>query len=214
MPTPNFSQQAPGYATITIPSVSSPEGFRPEAGELQSVGVFDIENFPEQEFERAPVIPPTFIDDSSDDNITDPVPEAFLIGIHSVDSGQAGVGSGNVGDDGSLIGLKVLETGTHTDVLVPIYPIQGTTNVRRIDVSDEKVQQFPPAGGENGPKIQAAIYTSWFVNEPTEPFDFLPEPVATSSVVTVTNGLDQNPERFPLVPDPVGGGLTEKIVLA
>lgn len=177
--TPNPDQQT-GYARLTVDSVNVQDGFGASA---DLTGTFAAG------FEEVPVISPSV---SSELGGT----EVFVIGIHSVDPGTAGIGSSLVGKIDSLIGIKILETGSYSNVEVPIYPISDTTVVRFKEDSDgvTESQQFPPTGsGLGSPKIQAAIYTEVFFGGE------LPDSTAESSVIEVNGGL--NPDnKPPLVP--------------
>ena len=206
MPTPDEGQQSPGYATLEIASVTVQTGFDPTADLIGSFRVLDAGDPAFDPGSRAidsSVGNPPYSDDL----------EAFAIGIHSVDPGSAGVGSGEVGDVSSLIGLKILATGSYTNVVVPVYPIADTSDVRILsdadsgegDPNDGEIaagtfQSFPPAGEADGPSVQAAVYDEAFST------GGLPEPVATSSVVTVTNDLKQNTNRNELIPVRRDGG--------
>jgi hypothetical protein len=177
-----LEDQKPGYSRITIGSVSfDGSGFELTLDEVSDYNV---------SFSDVPVTPGSVRNDLDDGSV-----EVFVIGIHSVDDGPAGVGSGEVGDPSSLIGLKVLETGTSTGVSIPIFPVKNRTDVRLPpgDGDDPATppQVFPPTGDS---QIQAALYTSDIFQNP------MPDPVATTDVVTVTNGLDQNDGRGPLKP--------------
>jgi len=187
MVTPDNDDEAPGYSTLTVESVNIQSGFTPN---LDFTGSFLVRDEESNEIAFAPparVVPQSLVDA---DNLEQK--EVFYITIHSVDSGAAGVGSGQLGDGSSLIGFKILETGSYTDVTVPIYPVGFSTDVRALDGED---QQFPPDGGDGSPTVQAAAYDTSSFGSP------LPSsPVATSEPVTVDNGLDQNPERDPIGP--------------
>jgi hypothetical protein len=184
---PSPEDQTPGYSTITIDSVSfNRSGFEFTSGETDkyNTGFVDV-----------PVISQNVRNNLG-------TPEVFVVGIHSVDDGPAGVGSGEVGDPSSLIGLKVLEPGTSTDVDVPVFPVANKTDIRTFSQSEgigAPPQVFPPIGDSD---IQAALYTSDIFQ------DLMPDPVATTDAVTVTNGLDQNGDRKPLKPTE-GGALEE-----
>jgi hypothetical protein len=170
-------RQSPGYSTLTLESVTVREGI--ETGSADFSGTWFVGDFAPE----AAVNGPGVRSDPFDS-------EVFAIGIHSRDTGDEGVGSGEVGDASSLIGLKILQVGEHTNVKIPIYPVYTLTDVRVIDGLS---QSFPPSGGEmENPSVQAAVYTELF-------FSSLPEPLTTSSVVDVTNRLDQSEERNPLI---------------
>jgi hypothetical protein len=180
--TPNPDQQT-GYARLTVDSVNVQDGFEASA---DLTGTFAAG------FEEVPVISPS-VSGELDGGGT----EVFVIGIHSVDPGTAGIGSSLVGKIDSLIGIKILETGSYSNVEVPIYPINDATVVRVFEENDDRVaesQQFPPIGtGLGGPDIQAAIYTELFFGGE------LPDSTAESSVIEVNGGL--NPDDIPpLVP--------------
>jgi len=181
--TPNRDQQKPGYARLTVDSVNVQDGFGASA---DLTGTFAAG------FEEVPVISPSVSSELGGGGT-----EVFVIGIHSVDPGTAGIGSSLVGKIDSLIGIKILETGSYSNVEVPIYPINDATVVRVFEENDDRVaesQQFPPIGtGLGGPDIQAAIYTELFFGGE------LPDSTAESSVIEVNGGL--NPDDIPpLVP--------------
>jgi len=180
--TPSRDQQKPGYARLTVDSVNVQDGFGASA---DLTGTFAAG------FEEVPVISPSVSSELGGGGT-----EVFVIGIHSVDPGTAGIGSSLVGKIDSLIGIKILETGSYSNVEVPIYPISDTTEVRFKEDSDgvTESQQFPPTGpGLGDPKIQAAIYTEVFFGGE------LPDSTAESSVIEVNGGL--NPDnKPPLVP--------------
>jgi len=189
---PNPDQEKPGYARLTVDSVNVQDGFKASADFTGTFGVG---------FDNVPVISPSIEPKLGGGT------EVFVIGIHSVDPGTAGIGSSLVGNINSLIGVKILEPGSYSNVEVPIYPISGVTTVRVFEENNDEVidiqgfndeeidrQQFPPTGTETGgPKVQAAVYTEVFFGSE------LPEPTAESSVIEVNGGL--NPDsKDPLVP--------------
>jgi len=189
MPTPDDDDEAPGYATLTIESVEVQNGFAPN---LDFTGTFAVRVPDGVEFafdDPARVVPPSLVGLELDELQEK---EVFYITIHSVDSGAAGVGSGQLGDGSSLVGFKILETGSYTDVTVPIYPVGFRTDVKFLDGEN---QQFPPDGGDGSPTVQAAAYNELSFGD-VSPLS----PVAASEPVTVTNGLDQNPDREPIGP--------------
>jgi len=222
MVTPSSDQQAPGYATLTIESVTVESGFEASGEFTNNFVVRDdsgnrafntkVVDIP-LELQKREDFEDRYVPKNEDT-------EVFAIGIHSIydtpvtvseeERPEVGVGSGQLeksfefdpsprGDGSSLIGLKILETGTHTDVDVPIYPIAGLTDLSLVDVIPEEFeepepltfpQQFPPVGGDDGtPSVQAAVYNEFvFMSE-------LPPVAARSAVVDVTDGL--NPDEQP-----------------
>jgi hypothetical protein len=129
------------------------------------------------------------------DVFDDPV---FAVGIHAVDPA---IGSGDATNLDSLIGLRVLSTGTYTDLEVPIFPAVGFPELTDI----QQGQTFPPnPDGET--EVLAAIWTALSpqgldesdlpdnaddprqIDDPLE----LVEPVAVSDSATISE-LDQNP---------------------
>jgi hypothetical protein len=117
----------------------------------------------------------------------------FAVGVHAV---EPDIGSGSAGNLDSLIGLKILEPGTYTDVTVPIFPVTSFPDLTDI----EPGQIFPPnPDGET--EVQAAIWKALGPgglddppdnadDAPEDPSDLI-EPFAVSQQATISN-LDQN----------------------
>jgi hypothetical protein len=204
--------QAPSYSRLTVGSVTVPDGdgFRAGGWSNDMLGPFPNvgnppTNFPDyteegfsppDDYTNAPAVDRDELPESADRG-----PEIFVIAWHSVSDGADAVGSGDVGDPSSLIGLKVLKTGSYSNVDVPIFPVAGKSVL--FEVGDEgysggKDQQFPPRGDE----VRAAVYTDGL------PGDSASDPAATATPSTVTDSLDQNGENFdergPVGPDDFG----------
>ncbi|AZH25228.1 hypothetical protein [Haloplanus aerogenes] len=134
----------PVYSTITVAEVTFEEDTDP----------VDID----------PAVHPEFAREG------DPAEPAFVVGIHASDP-AVGLEPGPESLE-SLIGYKLLEPGTHTDVTVPIFPTQFT----RLDEG----QTFPPAPDDDA-VITGAIWAD-FESE---------EPVVSGEMATISGGMNQ-----------------------
>jgi hypothetical protein len=131
------------------------------------------------------------------DPFDDPV---FAVGIHAVDPA---IGSGDAANLDSLIGLRILEPGTYTDVTVPIFPVTGFPELTDVRAG----QTFPPnPNGET--EVRAAIWETLSPrgldgddppddadDAPEDPFDLV-DPFAVSAPATIAD-LDRNPALDP-----------------
>jgi hypothetical protein len=116
------------------------------------------------------------------DIFDDPV---FAVGIHAI---EPDIGSGSAGNLDSLIGLKILEPGTYTDVTVPIFPVTGFP-----DLTDIEPEQIFPPNPDEETEVQAAIWKALRpggLDDPPDNADLI-EPFAVSQQATISN-LDQN----------------------
>ena len=172
---------APIYSTVTVESVTYEQ-------ENNFVGQADFLGS----------IPGAAVELSNDfDAFDDPV---FAVGIHAV--GPA-IGSGDATNLDSLIGLKILEPGTYTDVEVPIFPAVVFPELTDI----QQGQTFPPnPNGET--EVRAAIWEALRPSGldevdqpdnaddvPDDPFDLV-DPFAVSAPATISD-LDQSPTLEP-----------------
>jgi hypothetical protein len=122
--------------------------------------------------------------ESGFDFFDDPV---FAVGIHAVDPA---IGTGDATNLDSLIGLRVLSTGTYTDLEVPIFPVTSFPELTDIGSG----QTFPPnPDGET--EVRAAIWDRLSPSGPPAPVGPV-APVAVSDPATIT-ALDQNPNLDP-----------------
>ena len=169
----------PIYSTVTVESVeyTQENNF---AGQGDLIG-----SLPD------PAGPP--IDEGEDFDFFDsPV---FAVGIHAVDPA---IGSGDATNLDSLIGLKLLQPGTHTDVTVPIFPVTSFPELTEIQPG----QTFPP-NPEGGTVVRAAIWEALSLSGldeedqpdnaddvPDDPLDLV-EPFAVSQPAAISD-LDQN----------------------
>jgi hypothetical protein len=169
---------APFYSTVTVQNVTY-EQENNFAGQGDIIGSLPPESKSlSQDFD--------FFDSS-----------VFAVGIHAVDPD---IGSGDATNLDSLIGLKILEPGSYTDVEVPIFPVVSFPELTDIRPG----QTFPP-NPEGDTVVRAAIWealTPAGVEDPpddvTDPEDLLDlvQPFAVSQPATISN-LDQNPSIPP-----------------
>jgi hypothetical protein len=172
---------APIYSTVTVESVEY-EQENNFAGQGDTIGS----------------LPPESKSLSRDFDFFDS--SVFAVGIHAVDPA---IGSGDATNLDSLIGLKILEPGSYTDVEVPIFPAVVFPELTDI----QQGQTFPPnPNGET--EVRAAIWEALSPSGldevdqpdnaddvPDDPFDLV-DPFAVSAPATISD-LDQSPTFEP-----------------